>query len=223
MKNLIYFLLTLVLWGIAGCSNENDIFSSSEKQQDATTEKLQAVAQLISTIVNDKESLGDVKSLIDLNLSYGFDEEVRFYDILLPEQSKLINQNMLRSDHISFTYRLKEVLRENSKNPILRSSNSASEIESFLIENDYQIYWPYSENWDGEEIPVVTFALKEDGNSDEVYAYKIAFDSEGSSMIDSILVNEEYAEHHPVWIINNNMKRACKTYAKEHEHDASFL
>lgn len=65
----------------------------------------------------------------------------------------------------------------------------------------YQIYWPYSQKWNGSDLPVITFKTKESPllPQDENIGYRI---KEG--FVETVLVNEEYAKQHPVWIINYN-------------------
>lgn len=53
-----------------------------------------------------------------------------------------------------------------------------------------QIYWPYSENWDGVTTPIVACQYQ---------GYVIA---ENGQIIEGITFVEEYAKTHPVWIIN---------------------
>lgn len=53
-----------------------------------------------------------------------------------------------------------------------------------------QIYWPYSENWDGVTTPIVACQYQ---------GYVIA---ENGQIIEGITFAEEYTKKHPVWIIN---------------------
>ncbi len=82
---------------------------------------------------------------------------------------------------------------------------SQEEVEAFLnslSESDLQIYWPYSEDWDGEELPIVTF---DPGYGSEYnYGYKISRDKDGFHAVDSVYVDEQVAMKHPVWVINTN-------------------
>ena len=65
-----------------------------------------------------------------------------------------------------------------------------------------QIYWPFSENWDGETFPVVTFDPED--NSDVNIGYRIAVGNDGSRYVEEVLVDEEMAENMPVWVVNRN-------------------
>lgn len=89
------------------------------------------------------------------------------------------------------------------------TDNGNSQYKSSTIEtstfhlyiNDYiQIYWPYSENWDGTTAPVFVYA-PENIHSLSGTGYVVG-GSKGS--IRTVSVNEEYCRTHPVWIINES-------------------
>lgn len=68
-----------------------------------------------------------------------------------------------------------------------------------LFNNDrLEIYWPYSDNWDGSTTPVVAYAP----------ANLSSLNAEGYILINGSLqkvtVNEEYCMNHPVWLITEN-------------------
>ena len=71
-----------------------------------------------------------------------------------------------------------------------------------LAESDIQIYWPFSEAWDGEELPVITFDPEDD--SEVNIGYRIIKDSEGFRRIEEVLVDEAVAMKTPVWVVNRN-------------------
>ena len=73
-----------------------------------------------------------------------------------------------------------------------------------LKASDVQIYWPYSERWDGKRAPVITF---DPGTGAGVnIGYEMT-----SGGVRTILVDEELAMNRPVWVINRNDDAAYKT------------
>jgi hypothetical protein len=87
------------------------------------------------------------------------------------------------------------------------STKSAAQMDpdefiSALAESDIQIYWPFSENWDGETMPVVTFD-PEDG-SDVNTGYRLKVDDDGFRHVEEVVVDEEMAAQVPVWVVNRN-------------------
>lgn len=84
------------------------------------------------------------------------------------------------------------------------STKSAADVESLLqalAASDTQIYWPFSEEWDGS-YPIITF---DPGYGSEYnYGYMVERRSDGLHVIDSVYVDEEVARAHAVWVINSN-------------------
>lgn len=71
-----------------------------------------------------------------------------------------------------------------------------------LTDSDVQIYWPFSDGWDGETMPVITFD-PEDGSSVNM-GYRMVIEDDGSRHVEEIVVDEEMATEAPVWVINRN-------------------
>ena len=81
----------------------------------------------------------------------------------------------------------------------------AADVERYinaLSDSDMQIYWPYSEEWNGKDFPIVTF---DPGYGAEAnYGYEVRIDSHGAHVVDSVIVTEQVARERPVWVINRN-------------------
>ena len=71
-----------------------------------------------------------------------------------------------------------------------------------LSRSDMQIYWPFSEDWDGEQLPIITYD-PEDGSASNI-GYRLYVDDDGSRHVEEIVVDEEVAKKSPVWVVNRN-------------------
>lgn len=156
------------------------------------------VAQLLASIEIDQAIMNEVKIGIDRSVNYGLDEEYRFADMLSPSNSKLCRMGNTSS--------LIQKMSDKISHSLLKSSISSSDFFEYLSQNDIQIYWPYSEDWDGETLPVITFN-PENGNEDWNYGYKQVKEADGTISIDTVIVDEVYVTENPVWIINRNETR----------------
>lgn len=78
---------------------------------------------------------------------------------------------------------------------------SPQEFLSALEESDIQIYWPFSENWDGIQVPVITFDPS-DGSGTNI-GYEIIYE-DGERKVREITVDEQMASERPVWVVNRN-------------------
>lgn len=68
-----------------------------------------------------------------------------------------------------------------------------------LCDEGVQIYWPYSENWDGESLPVITY---DPGYGLETNTgWKLSSDG---TQAEEILVDEKLAQSGCVWVVNSN-------------------
>jgi hypothetical protein len=86
-----------------------------------------------------------------------------------------------------------------------RSKAGADDVQRYLdalMESGMQIYWPYSELWDGETIPLITFDPGDGSESN--YAYVVSGSDGGYAVTDSVFVDEAVARKRPVWVINQN-------------------
>ncbi len=163
--------------------------------------ELDNVAKLISELPVGAEQFREVFDAVNSSTTNGYDEEYMFEDLLTnpgagvgDKQTKAVG---------TYSRPLKELLKER----LLKTtkSGSAQEVEDYLnklLASDIQIYWPYSELWDGKTPPIVTFDPGDGASSS--YGYEFVYSSDGVSVTDSILVDESLAQKRPVWVINRN-------------------
>lgn len=186
MKNKLQILVCFVMLAFTySCKEE---VATIEKQT-YTKDEIELVSKLKETsltlcnIVNSPEVVTEVNSIVKINIDYGRDEEARFRDLIGAEKSVFFDETTKQ--------------KSPALNRVLRSK--VASIYEYLVNNDIQIYWPYSENWDGISTPLITYAPF-DENQTTVYAYK----ANANGLIDSVLIDENYAKNNPVWIINQN-------------------
>lgn len=134
-------------------------------------------------------------------LENGMDETYRFSELLHPTLTT-------RS---TATPNLGARINRYFAAPFIRSVQEASIDLKALAASKVQIYWPYSEDWDGKTLPLISFAPK-DENQEWNIAYK--FDDQGV-IVDSIMVNEESMMQRPIWIINNSDRDRVLSTTKE--------
>ena len=92
-----------------------------------------------------------------------------------------------------------------SSGAVIGDSGFGDDADAYLAaleSSDVQIYWPYSENWDGQSEPVFTFDPGDD--SDVNIGYKVVRQPDGSSRVEEVEVDEAFAEKNPVWVVNRN-------------------
>ncbi len=177
---------------------------------DAGTEEiaLDRVATLLSALPLEKEHFKEVYSAVESSSGNGYDEEYTMADLFSsPGKGVGDSETKAAATRGAFSRPMRDLIKE-----YVRSSTKAGEGAGFgadpeawlasLESSDVQIYWPYSENWDGEQSPVFTF---DPGDGAEVnVGYRVVEDEYGDRRIEEVEVTEELAVKSPVWVVNRN-------------------
>ena len=191
-KFIMFFSVAMLLLATA-CSNqyepEQPISNTSDIKSNVSTET-RAIADVLSAVSLSDEIVTEVFDATQTAVNHGLDEAYYFADVF-SSAPKMVTRSTNHT--ISLATELRKALRAT------RSLHSLT--EETIQYGEYQIYWPYSDKWDGKTKPVITF-VPEDLSQKWNYAYRQT--EEG---IDTIKVDEEYMKSHPVWIIN---KAECR-------------
>lgn len=163
------------------------------------------LADLPLSVLQVKEVFNGVSS----SSSNGYDEEYPFSNLVLCPGSGVGDEMLLTKSAPECSEPLRDmILSAVSDNQATRSESSF--LES-LSDSGLQIYWPYSEDWDGTSLPVITFNPEDAGgysDTEDEVGSNVGFLREthldGSWIVKEVIVDEEYAKNHPVWVINRN-------------------
>lgn len=191
---------------------------------------LDRVAAMLSELPLEPEHYREVHSAVASSSGNGYDEEYTMSD-LFASPGKGVGDSRTKAATVSKAYGrpLRELIREHVRASVAtksvgvgkadsddsRSGNSntagmgnsgfGDDADAYLAaleSSDVQIYWPYSENWDGQSEPVFTFDPGDD--SDVNIGYKVVRQPDGSSRVEEVEVDEAFAEKNPVWVVNRN-------------------
>lgn len=142
-----------------------------------------SVARMLAALPIDNSHLAEVYDAVCNSSGKGYDEEYMFRDVLDASSTKSGKG-------------LGSLIREYLDGLYSTKGGGAGQLADELASSGLQIYWPYSDNWDGEQMPYVTYDPGYGLESN--YAYRLG------DKTDSVLVDEAYAENHPVWVVNTN-------------------
>lgn len=168
---------------------------------------LHEVARIMASLPLGVEQVGEVHDAVSSSSRNGYDDEYLMSDLFGTPGSGIGDDLSPTRSSDRYGTPLRDMLREHVESAYsTRSSgwSSAMDPETFLralSASDIQIYWPFSEDWDGSSIPVVTFD-PEDG-TDVNTGYRIVSDGAGRR-VEEVLVDEEMASMEPVWVISRN-------------------
>ena len=173
---------------------------------------LDQVAQMLSELPMEQEHFKEVHRAVSSSSENGYDEEYLMSDLFsspgrgVGEEASAEYRSSGRgqSKSVSDIRPLRDLIKEYAEN---RAATKASDFNpeewlNKLQNSDIQIYWPYSEDWDGESLPVFTY---DPGDGSEVgVGWKVDTDEQGQRTVRKIEVDEKFAATYPVWVVNRN-------------------
>ena len=197
VKALLFLLLPL-----AALSCEK--FPAEDGPDDPSPVSLEELAYIFSRLPLEQEHLDEVHSAVTSSLEHGYDEEYTMADLFNSPGSGVgaVETKASGGRWARPLRTLLEAYLEQSfatrADTVLPPPGSAAEYISLLTGSDAQIYWPYSEDWDGSSLPVITF---DPGGS---MTANIGYEMHADGSVREIVVNEDVARERPVWVMNRN-------------------
>lgn len=173
---------------------------------------LDQVAQMLSELPMEPVHFKEVHRAVSSSSGNGYDEEYMMRDLFASpgrgvgeeDSGKSGNSVEEQSKSLSDILPLRDLIIQYAEN---RAATKASGFDpdiwlESLSSSDIQIYWPYSEDWDGETQPVFTY---DPGDGSQVgVGWKVYTDERGVRTVRKIEVDEKYAAAYPVWVVNRN-------------------
>ena len=203
MKRL--YLLCLAGLLAASCEILDD--DVDKHGSDHAAVPLSEVAQVLANLPLGTDQMGEVFGAVSSSIENGYDEEYMMYDLFGTPGAGVGDDRITKSkapvlSGIPLRDMIADYVRTQAPTKSESGIDDPSKWLERLAESDIQIYWPFSEAWDGEELPVITFDPEDD--SEVNIGYRIIKDSEGFRRIEEVLVDETVAMKTPVWVVNRN-------------------
>ena len=171
----------------------------SAQESDSAGFDLSSLARMFAALPIGVEQMNEVFDAASSSSVNGYDEEYTLKQ-LIEAPGCGVGDKPTKAGNYSRP--LRDLLAEYLSVETKSGARDVEEYMNALSASDLQIYWPYSEDWNGEELPIITF---DPGYGSEYnYGYKLGRDAEGFHVVDSVYVDEDVARAHPVWVINTN-------------------
>ena len=185
--------------------NDEDKYIMSNSQ---THLKLHTVSQILSSIPLTHKQVMEVYDAVTSSSENGYDEEYTMKNLFTAPGTG-VGDHATKASSV-YDVPLSSLIEDHLRNiahtkSIVDQTVDILGVDGFLQaleESDIQIYWPYSENYDMKQMPIITFD-PEDG-SDINIGYKFVEDGDGFRHVEEVIVDEAMAEECPVWVINRN-------------------
>lgn len=173
---------------------------------------LPEVAQLLASLPLEQEHWAEVHDAALSSAGNGYDEEYRMKDLFEAPGTGVGAAQPTKAD--AYPHPLRDLLRE-ALLATKAGEDSGAWLDS-LSSSDVQIYWPYSEDWDGETPPVITYDKGDDSQQNEGWALR----RDGS--VQKVLVTEAMARQTPVWVVNRNTDAEYKSLEMRRREDPDW-
>lgn len=163
---------------------------------------LDQVAEILSLVSLEQSHLEEVHDAVTSSSVNGYDEEYTMKRLFGNPGTGVGDPD---SETKTYSGRpLRELIEEHVRKSALTKSSSVDPdmFLDVLSSSDLQIYWPFSEEWNGITMPVITFD-PEDGSEKNI-GYRLVLCDDGSRQVEEVIVDERMAEDVPVWVVNRN-------------------
>ncbi len=171
------------------------------------------VAQLLSSIPLETDHLQEVHDAACSSVANGYDEEYRMRDLFDAPGTGVGAAAPTKAD--AYRYPLREALRAAFLSTKSEEGEDPAWLDSLAL-SDVQIYWPYSESWDGRQLPVITYDPGEGITQNEGFACL------PDGTVKKVLVDEQMARERPVWVVNRNSDAEYKSLELRRREDPSW-
>jgi len=187
-------VLAASLWIIAACDPSGVDAPRAEGRI-----SLEEVAVLMARLPLDSRHFDEVHDAVSASSEYGYDEEYTMAKLFSEPGSGVAGAGT-KAPGKTYDNPVCDLIREYLESrPETKSAEwmTPDEYIGCLTASGMQIYWPYSERWDGKTAPVITY---DPGIETGVnVGYQLGEDGP-----EEIMVDEQMARDRPVWVINNN-------------------
>ena len=172
------------------------------EEEEKLSVRLEEVAEILSMVPLQVSHMEEVHDAVTSSSENGYDEEYTMKHLFEAPGSG-VGDKMARSGK-SYDKPLWKLIEQQVRSmPATKSlSMDPDTFLDVLTDSDVQIYWPFSEQWDGGSFPVITFD-PEDGASANI-GYRLKIEDDGSRHVEEVIVDEEMAKEVPVWVVNRN-------------------
>ena len=188
---------------LVSCEVVDNVVKPSEGEGDTTYVDLEKVAGILAAVPLMQTHLDEVHDAVSSSSGNGYDEEYTMRH-LFGNPGAGVGDKDVRSGS-EYTDPLWKLIDRHVRSMAATKASGIDDPDMFLkmlTESDVQIYWPYSEQWNGKDMPVITFDPEDGARTNTGYRIKVEHD--GSRHVEKVVVDEATAMEVPVWVVNRN-------------------
>ena len=186
-----------------------------EESEEPLTFTLDEVARLLAAVPVGEAQVAEVRSAVSASSGNGYDEEYPMRQVFGTPGAGVGDDGPATRVE-AYPEPLRDLLAAEARK---RYGTRAQDAEAFLealSASDVQIYWPFSEEFDGAQTPVVTF---DPGGSE---TKNVGWVRQEDGSVEELVVDEEMAHRRPVWVVNRNRDAEYQTLEMRRREDPDW-
>jgi len=202
MRRIVIMCVLMAALMAVSCERSVDQINGQPDEEDMISVRLDEVAEVLAMVPIREEQMGEVHDAVTASSGNGYDEEYTMKDLFTVPGSG-VGDSPTKSGK-TYETPLRTLIGEQARSMASTKSLSMDpdRFIEVLTESDIQIYWPYSDQWDGMSMPVVTFDPEDGAETNK--GYRLVVEDDGSRHVEEVAVDEAMAKEVPVWVINRN-------------------
>ncbi|MBO4455891.1 MAG: hypothetical protein J5759_05530 [Bacteroidales bacterium] len=198
MKKYFFILIAGIF---AACTPEQYYVEPAEPGPEPFELSARGLATMFASLPMGAEQLREVYQAVGHSSNNGYDEEYTLDSLLLKPGAGVGPGTKARPTGTPLREMVRGYLEEHAS-----TRSGIDDLMELIAESGYQLYWPYSEDWDGISYPVITFDPGYGAESN--YGFELSPSPSGAIITDTLTVDEALAQLRPVWVINSNSDAA---------------
>ena len=175
---------------------------------------LDEVARLLASVPVGQAQVAEVRDAVTSSSDNGYDEEYPMRQVFETPGAGVGGGPSTRVE--AYPEPLRDLLAAEVRKQYGTRALDADAFLDALSASDVQIYWPFSEDFEGAETPVITF---DPGGRD---TENVGWVRREDGTLEEVIVNEEMARERPVWVINRNRDAEYQSLEMRRREDPSW-
>ena len=197
MKRLLLFGCLAGALAVTACRRLDPwIDPPADEAEEPLEFTLDEVARILAAVPLGDTQVAEVRTAVTSSSGNGYDEEYPMRQVF--ETPGIGVGGMPATRVEAYPKPLRDLLTAEIRKQYGTRALGADAFLDALSGSDVQIYWPFSEEFKGNEPPVITF----DPGGRETK--NIGWIRRDDGTLEEVIVDEEMARQRPVWVINRN-------------------
>ena len=220
MKRMMFFGCLAGTLLAAACERLDHLWDLPAKEEETTVDcgdvvfTLDEVARLLAAVPVGTEQVAEVHDAVSASTGNGYDEEYTMRNLFGAPGAGIGAEADTRAD--AYPVPLRDLLSAEVRRQYGTRAQDPEAFLEALAGSDVQIYWPFSEEFDGSQPPVITF---NPGGRDTV---NVGWFRREDGTLEELLVDEETARKRPVWVVNRNIDAEYQSLEMRRREDPEW-